>query len=148
MSETRLTGILTSIIFIGLIVGGLSLFLVGTSEVYSGDTSDLEEGLVSDFLAESQATSTRLNTARQDLETVEEDRNVLDRLASFFRSGYTSARALFDSLTSVTRLTNSALGELPFLGAFKGQLIVAFGLMITVVFIGIFMHFLIKSERV
>lgn len=148
MTETKLTGILISIIFMGIIISGMSIYLVGLAANTGGSVGGFEDDFVKAFVDESKATQSSLETARTDLDTVEEDRGVLDRLASFFRSGYTSAKALFTSLTSVTRLITLSVAQIPFLGAFGNYLSLSLGLMILVVFIGIFMHFLIKSERI
>lgn len=148
MTETKLTSILISIIFMGVLISGSSIFLVGLAANQGASVGGFEDNFTKAFVDESTTTSSSLETARSDLETVEEDVGVLDRLASFFRSGYTSAKALFSSLTSVTRLITLSVAQIPFLGAFGGYLALSLGLMILVVFIGIFMHFLIKSERI
>ena len=143
-----LTGILTSIVLVSLIITGTSLFLTGTASTYGGNTTELEDEYVASFIDESRNTMDRLETARGDLSTVDEDRNVLDRLASFFRSGYDAARALLGGIDSITRLVYKSVGQIPFLGTFGGALSGAIGIMVLITIIGVFMHFLIKSERI
>jgi len=149
MADAKLTQILMSVVLLGLVVSGVGIYIFGMGDVYATDTGDLDSEFVQKFKNESSKTVDRLDNARSDLSSVEEDRNVLDRLASFFRSGYDTALTLLDSFSSVSRMINLTISEIPFLGGFSSVLttsIVTLALIILIV--GVFLHFLIKSERI
>lgn len=149
MATPRLTNILIGVMFIALIVSGITTFLVGVSGSYAANNiGDVEDEYLQVFLDESQQTINRLERSREDIDTIEEDRNVLDRLASFFRSGYDATRSLIGGVDSITRLINSSVSRIPFLGEFGGLLSVTLGIIVLIVFLGIFIHFLIKSDRI
>jgi hypothetical protein len=148
MSDTKLTGILMSIVVLGLIVTGLSIFITGVASKYGVDRSDLNESFIQTFVTESENTATNLESASDNLLAIKEDKNILDRLASFFKGGYDAAISLRDSLRSTTRLINHSIKEIPFLGSFGSTLAIYMGIIALIVIIGIFMHFLIKSERI
>lgn len=146
MTESTLTGVLSTVIVLGLIVAGIGIFLAGVGSQYGSE--NVNDTFITAFKNESQRTTALLESARTDLETVEEDKGILDRLASFFRSGYDAAKGLLGALGSVTRLINVGISQVPFLGAYSSTLIGGLGILVLIVVIGIFMHFLIKSERV
>lgn len=148
MSDAKLTGILTSVVLLGLIVSGFSIFIIGIGSEYGADRSDLNESFVQTFIDESKATTTKMEEASDNLLAIKEDKNLLDRLASYFKGGYDAAVSLRDSIKSTTRLINKSIGEIPFLGAFGGTLAVTMAVLSLIVILGIFMHFLIKSEKI
>lgn len=149
MADPKLTQILMSVILLGLIVSGIGLYIFGLGSSYNQSTGDLDDEFVSKFQQESDRTIGRLDSAREDLASVEEDRNVLDRLASFFRSGYDTALTLLDSFTSIGRMINLTMSNIPFLGAFGSQVTtVLISLALITLVVGVFLHFLIKSERI
>ena len=149
MADPKLTQIIMSVVLLGLIVSGIGLYIFGLGAQYSEDTDDLDDEFVQKFQDESARTTGRLESAREDLANVEEDRTVLDRLASFFRSGYDTALTLLDSFTSISRMINLTVSNVPFLGAFGSQVTsVLITLALIVLIVGVFLHFLIKSERI
>ena len=149
MADPKLTQILMSVILLGLIVSGIGLYIFGLGANYDQSTDNLSDEFVSKFQQESNRTMSRLDSAREDLASVEEDRNVLDRLASFFRSGYDTALTLLDSFTSIGRMINLTMSNIPFLGAFGSQVTtVLISLALITLVVGVFLHFLIKSERI
>lgn len=149
MGDPKLTQIIMSVVLLGLIVSGIGLYIFGLGAQYSEDTGDLDDEFVQKFQDESVRTTGRLESAREDLANVEEDRTVLDRLASFFRSGYDTALTLLDSFTSISRMINLTVSNVPFLGAFGSQVTsVLITLALIVLIVGVFLHFLIKSERI
>jgi hypothetical protein len=148
MSEARLTGVLMSIVLLGLIVTGLSIFITGVASKYGADRSDLNESFMQSFVDESQATTARMEDASDNLLAIKEDKNLLDRLASYFKGGYDAALSLRDSIKSTTRLINLSIGQVRFLGSFGSTLAVYMGILTLIIIFGIFMHFLIKSERI
>lgn len=148
MSEPRLTNMLIGVIFVGLLISGMAIFLTGAADTYGGDTDDINDNFTAVFVNESRSTTSKLETARGDLTSVQEDKTLLDRLGSFFRSGYDSAKALINSVDSLTRLINKSVQQIPFLGAFGTTLATSLSIMVLIIIVGIFLHFLIKSERI
>lgn len=147
-AQIKLTNILLSVILLGTIIGGISIFLVGSAAVYSGDITSFEDSnLTGAFLDESNKISNQLATAQLDLQTVEEETGVIDRIGAFLRSGYTSVKSFISSITSVTRIISLSVNQIPFIGSFGTILITGLSLVMIAIFIGIFAHFLIKSER-
>jgi len=149
MADPKLSQIIMSVVLLGLIVSGVSIYVFGLGATYNQETRDIDDEFVQKFREESEITTGRLDSAREDLASVEEDRTVLDRLASFFRSGYDTALTLLDSFTSISRMINLTISNVPFLGAFGSQVTsVLITLALIVLVVGVFLHFLIKSERI
>lgn len=149
MADPKLSQIIMSVLLLGLIVSGLGIYIFGLGSIYNNDTDDLEDEFVQKFQEESARTTNRLESARQDLANVEEDRTVLDRLASFFRSGYDTALTLLDSFKSINRMINLTISKVPFIEGFGSQVTSVLSMLALIVLIvGVFLHFLIKSERI
>ena len=136
------------ILVITLIVSGIALFMGGLNQAYNPGEDHEFDNFTSDFMTEQNTTMSRLDTSRERLTNVKEDTSVLDRLSSFFRAGYDTGVVLIDSFGSFSRLTNTVVRQVPFLGTFGSLLVsVLIGIILIVIVIKIFLHFLIKSDR-
>ena len=146
----RLTNIMMSFIILALVATAFTIFIGGVSSNYVvADYNNESIAFLDDFVDESEETSNIINDAEEKMFNIDEEQGVLDRLSSFFRGGYDAAKVLFRSIGGVTRLINSSLSELPFLGGFSGVLITSITtLAIIVLIIGILLHMLIKSDRI
>lgn len=143
----RLTNIIISVLVLALVVTGISTFMGGLATQYRSD-DNLNETFVEVFVNESSKTENLMDDAKSDMLTVEDDTGVLDRLASFFRGGYDAAKALFNSFSSITRLINHSIKEIPFLGSFGAVLTSTLtSIALVILLVGILLHFLIKSDR-
>ena len=143
----RLTNIMISVILLALVVTGIGTFMGGLAVQYRNDDA-LNETFVQVFVDESEDTEALLSDAREKMFEIQDDSGVLDRLASFFRGGYDAAKSLFNSFTSITRLINHSVREIPFLGGFGATLATTLtSIALIILLVGILLHFLIKSDR-
>lgn len=143
----RLTNIIISVLLLALVVTGMSNFLGGLSTQYRSD-DNLNDTFTQVFVNESAKTEELMSEAEKQMLTVEDDSGVLDRLASFFRGGYDAAKALFNSFSSITRIINHSIREIPFLGGFGSVLNSTLtSIALVILLVGILLHFLIKSDR-
>jgi hypothetical protein len=148
LADIKFSNMIIGLLVLTLVVSSIALFMGGLNQAYNpGETTEFDN-FTSDFVSEQNATMSRLDTARSNLTNVKEDSGVLDRLSSFFRAGYDTSVVLIDSFGSFGRLTNTAIRQIPFLGTFGGLLIsILIGIILIVIVVKIFLHFLIKSDR-
>ena len=147
MSDTKFSNMMIMLLVLGLIMTGLGLFITGLAVNYGVDDSEYEN-ISSVFISEQNETQYRLEIAKDRVTNVQEDKTLLDRLTSFFRAGYDTAVVLLDSFSSFNRLINASLRNIPFLGSIGAVLTgVLGGIILIIIIVRLFLHFLIKSDR-
>lgn len=144
----QLSNIIIGVLLVGLISSGIGIFLGNVALNYS--TKDVEqETFMQVFINESAKTRDLMEETEEKLLQVEEDdSSVFDRIGAFFRGGYDAVKLLFRNFTSLSRIVNTGVSEIGFLGAFGNILsstIIA--IILVVLAIGLLLNFLIKSDR-
>jgi hypothetical protein len=135
-------------ILIGLIIVGF--FAVGVASFYSLGSVEYNTN-VDDITFNS--TFNKMNELNSNIQSfdnssnVETNTGIADILGSFFTSMYQSARTLKNSMSVMDDMTDAGLEELP-VGSNAGTLKTAIGaIIIVLISVGIFLHFVTKSER-
>ena len=136
-------------ILIGLVIVGF--FAVSIATFYSVGSSTYGEGNASSLAINSSFNKMNdLNTQLENFkekETTQTDSSLADVLGSFFTNMYQSAKVLRGSVGVVGEMTDATIEQLPS-GSNKESLKTAISLIvIIVIFVGIFLHFVTKSER-
>jgi len=143
MAEPQLHKILVGLVLIGLIVAGISIFMsnsVATYGVLDYDEDNLQtfnlvQNISNDVVA-FDGNSTSVGTEGSN-----------DILGSFFSNAYTGATVLKNSISLSQRMVNDAADNLP-LGAYGYTVKLAIGtIIIIIISVGIFLHFITKSNR-
>jgi hypothetical protein len=136
-------------ILIGLVIVGF--FAVGIASFYSVGSVTYGEGNASSLSINSSFNKMNdLNTQIEDFkdkETVQTDSSISDILGSFFTNMYQSAKVLRGSVSVMGEMTDATVEQLP-AGSNSDTLKTAVSLIvIIIIFVGIFLHFVTKSER-
>lgn len=139
----QLTNILVGLIIVGFFAVGIASFYSGGAVEYSKNVDDLTFN----------STFNKMNELNSNIQTfentsnVETDSGISDILGSFFTDMYQSARILKNSGSVVSDMSDSAMEVLPE-GTNKETLKVAVGaILLVLISVGIFLHFVTKSER-
>lgn len=145
---TKLSNMIILILVLTLIISGMGVFMSGLNASYSVN-DDVINNISTTFLTENQNTLNRLENASAEMLEIEEDANLLDRLSSFFRAGYDTGIVIIGSFSSFGRLINTGVSNIPFLGSYSALLIsILSGIILVIVVVRIFLHFLIKSDKI
>lgn len=135
-------------ILIGLIIVGF--FAVGVASFYSLGSVEYNTNIDDLTFNSTFNKMNELNTNIQSFDNssnVETDTGISDILGSFFTGMYQSARTLKNSISVMDDMTDAGLEELP-VGSNAGTLKTAIGaIIIVLISVGIFLHFVTKSER-
>jgi len=141
----KLHEILIGVVIVGLISSGLIVWLSSGTTVYSPD--GFNESTFDSFNKMNEINS-QVETYNNNSGTVEKN-SFADRLGALFTSSYQSAQVMKNSADVLNDMTNDGLSNVGIFGGFGNTLKVAIGsLIFIVVFIGIFFHFVTKSDRV
>ena len=139
----RLSYILLGVILTGLIISGFTVWLSEGVTTYS--PSDYNESQISAFNKMEELT-VKLNRTRTEISELDGN-NPLDVIGNFFTSGYQTIVVYISSIDIVGSLIGEGIKNLP-LGEYGSVLQTGLWLMlITLILIGVFMHFIIKSDR-
>ena len=143
----KLSNMLIAVLVLGLIITGFGFFMNGLNVAYSVDDSVIDN-FTSVYTDAQNDTLYRMQSISGNITQVEEG-DFLDRLSSFFRAGYDTAIIAMGSFDDFGRLTNAGIRQIPFLGDY-GTIITynVIGIILIIVIVRIFLHFLIKSDRI
>lgn len=144
----QLSNIIIGVLLIGLITSGIGIFLGNVALNYSVDNVE-NHTFMQVFINESASTRDLMEQTEEKLLQVEDDESsVFDRIGAFFRGGYDAVKLLFSNFGSLSRIVNTGVSEIDFLGAFGNILSSTIIAIILVVFaIGLLLNYLIKSDR-
>ena len=143
---SRITNIMIGVVFVCLIVTGLMLFMAEGVNKYSPsgyDNSSMNK--ITQSLVE--ITNTTEET-QKEIDKISGDGNIFDRIGAFFSSGYTAGKTVTDSYKTLDKMTDVAIDETVGVGSYGKTLKQTLPvIMLIIIFIGIILHFLIKSDR-
>ena len=140
----QLNKILIGIVLLGLISTGLVVFISSGTDTYT----------LSGYNESSLTTFNKMSELNEKVETFNSDSGAVgtdsddDKLGSLFTSMFQSAGVLKDSTSILNDMADDGIDNVNILGGFGQVLKTAIGSIILItIFIGIFMHFITKSER-
>lgn len=140
----QLNRILIGMVVLGLISTGLVIFISGAVDTYG--VSDYDNSSLESFNQMTEL-SNQVEDFNEDSGKVDSDSND-DKLGSLFTSTYQSASVIKRSVNILTNMISEGIGNVTILGGFGQPLKVGLSMIVLIaIFIGIFMHFITKSER-
>ena len=140
----QLNRIFVGLIIVGFLAVGIASFLsIGATTYNINESQSIEFNNTFNKMNE---LSSQIEQFKDD-ETKKTDSTVFDVLGSFFTNMYQSAKVLRNSVGVMSDMADGTIEQLP-TGTNSGVLKSAIGLIvIVIIFIGIFLHFVTKSER-
>lgn len=129
----------------GLIITAMIIFYGGGVNTYGStdyNSSDLE--VFNSSISELQDV---INETANDLQNLKGNPDATDILSAFFTSAYGSAKTAAASISTFFKITNAGVGNLG-LGSFGNILVGVLGsLIVIILFVGIILHLVTKSDR-
>lgn len=148
MAEPRLTNILISIVFVGLIAVAFSQFLGAGASNYSLEgytNSSLQVYIDSTSSIENITT----NTSSKLDEAGAKDDGLFDIIGAFFSGAWTALKTTSSSIGVLQVIASDSVGKLPFINSTFSATLTSFLLVsiVIIIVIGIFIHFFKPSNR-
>lgn len=141
----QLHKILINMVLVGVIMTGMTLFMLGGSSYYS--TTDYDNSSFTGFDRLDNLENLTREFDSDDADAVNED-GLLDILGNFFTKMYASAKVFKESSNLLYDMTDDGVSQLPVGNTFSRMLKVALNIIfIILISVGIFLAFVTKSER-
>lgn len=149
MAEYQLTGIIIGVILLALMVTGIGIMTGDVVDKYSvtGYNNTSLETIKNTYNDIDNIT----NETKAKIEELENKEGILNTLDAFFTQGYSAIRITKRSVESIDTIISSAteVDNTPGLGTISSYLRNYFmTIVIVIVFIGLLLAFIIKSDRV
>lgn len=149
MAEYQLTQIIVGVVLLALMVTGIGIFIGDAVDKYSvtGYNNTSLENIKSTYDDIDNIT----NETKARIEELESNPGILNTLDAFFTQGYSAIRITKRSVESFDTIitTSTELDNTPGLGTMSSFLRSYFmTIVIIIIFIGLLLAFIIKSDRV
>ena len=144
---SRITNIMIGVVLVSLILTSMMLFMSEGVNKYS------PEGYNDTAMTRiTESFKNISDTAEETQEKIDQvsgdDKNIFDRIGAFFSGGYVAGKTVADSYSTLDTMTDVAIDETVGVGGFGATLKSTIPvIMLIIIFIGIILHFLIKSDR-
>jgi len=137
--------ILIGIVLIGVIITGIATFMSEGMTTYSQNASAWED--INEDFNKIEDINDQVNQYESSQPDTEGSDGILDVLGSFFTKTYQAARVLKTSVTSSYSMADSAIDNLPADSGVNYLKLALNTIILIVISVGIFLHFVTKSER-
>jgi len=147
---------LIGLVFVGMIVAGITIFMSSGMDAYSPSQTDMSYTQFNTSFNKLQNLSTEMAEFKGKEQNTTVSSNVFfetitqpfDVVGRFFTGIYQSAKVFIASTDLVTSMIDDSVNTLPVGSTFSGVLKTGFSLIVLIfIFVGIFLAFVTKSER-